>query len=328
MADPRAHQRRSIRLKGYDYAQPGAYFVTICTANRQPILGEIVNGAMRLSAAGRIVEQEWRRLVRHFPNIRLDAYVIMPNHLHGIIVINESVGATRIMQDVTPEPDAPGQINDLSDGDGSPVREASMVGATRHMLIKAMDGNAPVEINHLPDTIGSPGQDGATRTMQDMTPEPDTPGQINDLSDRDGSPVQEESMVGATRPMPIKAMDGNAPLEINHLPDTIGSPKQGGATLADQHEATFDRDGSPVREGRPKGPGAGSLGAMIGQFKSRVTRRIWSLAAYDHIPIWHRNYYEHIIRNEIEWGRICEYIHNNPACWAEDLYHPNRPELP
>jgi putative transposase len=95
MADPRAHQRRSIRLKGYDYAQPGAYFVTICTADRQPILGEIVNGAMRLSAAGRIVEQEWRRLVRHFPNIRLDAYVIMPNHLHGIIVINESVEARR-----------------------------------------------------------------------------------------------------------------------------------------------------------------------------------------------------------------------------------------
>jgi putative transposase len=209
MADPRAHQRRSIRLKGYDYAQPGAYFVTICTADRQPILGEIVNGAMRLSAAGRIVEQEWRRLVRHFRNIRLDAYVIMPNHLHGIIVINESVEA----------------------------RLASQQGIV-------------------------------------------------------------------------------------------------GATHADQHEAIIDRggspvrDGSPEREGRPKGPGAGSLGAMIGQFKSRVTRRIWSLAAYDHIPIWHRNYYEHIIRNELEWGRICEYIHNNPACWAEDLHHPNRPEFP
>jgi putative transposase len=266
MADPRAHQRRSIRLKGYDFTQPGAYFVTICTADRQPIFGEIVNGAMRLSAAGRIVEQEWRRLVHHFPNIRLDAYVIMPNHLHGIIVINESVGATR------------------------------------QMPIKAMDGNALVEINHLSDTTGSPVQEGATRTMQDMTPEHDAPGQINDPSDRDGSPVREESMVWAT--------------------------------LASQQEAIIDRDGSPirdgspVREGRPKGPGAGSLGAMIGQFKSRVKRRIWSLAGYDHIPIWHRNHYEHIIRNEMEWGRICDYIHNNPACWAEDMHHPNRPGLP
>jgi hypothetical protein len=238
MADPRAHQRRSIRLKGYDYAQPGAYFVTICTADRQPILGEIVNGAMRLSAAGRIVEQEWRRLVRHFRNIRLDAYVIMPNHLHGIIVINESVEARLANQQGIVGATHADQHEVIIDRDGSPVREESMVGATRPMPIKAMDGNAPVEINHLPVTTGSPAQDGATRTMQDMTPEPDAPGQINDPSDGDGSPVREKSMVGATH--------------------------------ADQHEAIIDRggspvrDGSPEREGRPKGPGAGSLGAMIG----------------------------------------------------------------
>jgi putative transposase len=70
------------------------------------------------------------------------------------------------------------------------------------------------------------------------------------------------------------------------------------------------------------------LGAIIGQFKSRATKRIWTLPEYAHTPIWQRNYYEHIIRNEAEWGRICEYIQNNPLKWAEDQTHPTTPPKP
>jgi REP element-mobilizing transposase RayT len=90
--DPQRHHRRSIRLKGYDYRQPGAYFVTICAQGRACLFGEVVDGEMRLNDAGRMVERWWGELNRKFPHIRTDAFVVMPNHIHGIIVM-EPVGA-------------------------------------------------------------------------------------------------------------------------------------------------------------------------------------------------------------------------------------------
>jgi putative transposase len=82
--------RRSIRLKDYDYSSAGMYVVTICTAGRQPLFGRVVGDAVELSAIGRIVDEEWRRTPALRSNVDLDAYVIMPNHIHGIIAINES----------------------------------------------------------------------------------------------------------------------------------------------------------------------------------------------------------------------------------------------
>jgi putative transposase len=88
--DPTRHHRRSIRLKGYDYTQPGAYFVTLVTHERMPLFGEIVNGEMRLNDIGRVSEQCWLDVPFHFPHVALDAFVIMPNHVHGILWIVES----------------------------------------------------------------------------------------------------------------------------------------------------------------------------------------------------------------------------------------------
>jgi REP element-mobilizing transposase RayT len=85
--DPDVHRRRSIRLKGYDYSQPGAYFVTICTFQRECTLGEIVEGKMVLSREGEVVEAVWKGIPSHFPNVELDEFILMPNHLHGIIII-------------------------------------------------------------------------------------------------------------------------------------------------------------------------------------------------------------------------------------------------
>jgi putative transposase len=84
--DPLIHHRQSIRLKGYDYSTPGAYFVTICVQNRKCVLGEIVAGQMRLNAIGVMAQTEWRNLPQRFPGIILDAHIFMPNHMHGIIV--------------------------------------------------------------------------------------------------------------------------------------------------------------------------------------------------------------------------------------------------
>jgi len=85
--DPNRHHRRSIRLKGYDYSQAGAYFITICTQDRACLFGKVVNGEMRLNDAGRMVLAEWNMLPERFPHVVLDAFVVMPNHVHGIVVI-------------------------------------------------------------------------------------------------------------------------------------------------------------------------------------------------------------------------------------------------
>jgi len=208
--NPQVHHRRSIRLKEYDYTQPGAYFVTICAWHRECLFGDIVDGAVCLNPAGRMVNAQWQRLAHRFPNIRLDAFVIMPNHVHGIIII-DPVGATR------PSPD------------------------------RTLDGK-------------DPGPDQAR------------------VSD-DGSPLQ----------------------------------------------PTRNNAGSPQPPVRANGPPSGSLGAMIGQFKSRATRRIWALPGVGQPPVWQRNYYEHIIRNEMEWERIQKYIVENPAMWLKDQLHPSAP---
>ncbi|ROL55715.1 transposase [Bacteroidetes/Chlorobi group bacterium MS-B_bin-24] len=89
--NPQIHHRRSIRLQGYDYSQNGAYFITLCTHNRECLFGQIQNGQMILNEYGKIVEQCWNNLSNHYDNIELDAYVIMPNHFHGIILITDNV---------------------------------------------------------------------------------------------------------------------------------------------------------------------------------------------------------------------------------------------
>ena len=85
---PRYRPRRSIRLQGYDYTRPGAYFVTICSADRQCILGKIVSGQCNLSDLGKTVAAFWEEIPRHFAHATLDEFVVMPNHLHGIVVLS------------------------------------------------------------------------------------------------------------------------------------------------------------------------------------------------------------------------------------------------
>jgi REP element-mobilizing transposase RayT len=82
-----------MRLGGYDYASDGAYFITIVTHDREALFGSVVDGEMVLNDFGRIVESTWYDLVNHNANIGLDDFVVMPNHIHGIIVIFEPVGA-------------------------------------------------------------------------------------------------------------------------------------------------------------------------------------------------------------------------------------------
>ena len=184
--DPTRHHRRSIRLKGYDYTQPGAYFVTICTHERTCLFGEVVDGVMVLNAYGRIAQACWESIPDHFPHVQLDAVVIMPNHMHGIIWI------------------------------------------------------------------------------------------VDD--------------------------DGNT---------TCGGGR-GTARRAPTTTTTTERFGAPV---------PGSLPTIIRSFKSAVTKHINAHRGTPGAPVWQRNYYEHIIRNEQALNAIRRYIAENPLRWHLDRYN-------
>ena len=81
------HRRRSIRLKGYDYTQAGAYFITICTQDRECVLGTVSDGIVRVNDAGRMAQLVWNEMPAHYPGVELDTFIVMPNHLHGIVVL-------------------------------------------------------------------------------------------------------------------------------------------------------------------------------------------------------------------------------------------------
>lgn len=92
--NPNRHRRRSIRLQGFDYGQNNAYFITICAYNRECLFGEVVNDEMVLHPYGEIVRDKWLQAEKLRPEVGLDAFVVMPNHFHGIVIImGDPVGA-------------------------------------------------------------------------------------------------------------------------------------------------------------------------------------------------------------------------------------------
>ena len=179
-------RRKHIRYRDYDYSNPGAYFVTICTRKMKCVFGNISNEKMILSHIGKIAERIWCEIPNHFQNVNLDEYVIMPNHIHGIIII------------------------------------------------------------------------------------------LN---------------------------------EEKNIPLTDG---KGDACIA----PTVNKCGP-----KPK-----SLGAIVGTFKSAVTKRVNEIHGKPGKTIWQRNYYDRIIRNEKEYHRIQEYIVNNPRYWDWDKINPDKLE--
>ena len=119
--NPSLYHRRSIRLKGYDYSQEGLYFVTICCHNRECLFGKIVDGEMILKDAGKIADDCWQEIPKHFPNAILHEYVVKPNHILGIV---QFVGANQY----SPNDNSP-KIDDNDDmiraKDFSPLRRCS-----------------------------------------------------------------------------------------------------------------------------------------------------------------------------------------------------------
>lgn len=187
--NPEKHHRRTIRLKGYDYSQAGAYFVTVCTQNRECLFGDIVSGEMQNNSAGEMIQRVWNELPVKYSDVAIDEFIVMPNHIHGIIVIEGN--------------DCRGEVS-------SPALSSS--GLTTNPSI----------------------QKGG-----------DTP-----------------------------------PLLVP------------------------------------------TIGRIIAYLKYLSAKQINLFSNSTGTPLWQRNYYERIIRNENELNRIREYIINNPALWLEDENNP------
>ena len=204
--NPAIHNRRSIRMKGYDYSKAGLYFITFRVQNGKLLFGTIENGEMILNNAGKMIQTEWEKLPRRFNTMELHEFVVMPNHFHGIV-------------QVVP-----------------PVR-APLVGAQNPGAHD--DGN-----------------DGATHVD-------------------DGTPIDERA-------------------------PTRGAPTNG----TSNH----------------------SVGEMMGTFKSITTVEYMNgvknsgWQPFDG-KLWQRNFYEHIIRNQISYYKISDYIINNPVRWKEDKFY-------
>lgn len=142
--NPDIHHRRSIRLRGYDYSSAGAYFITVCAHERECLFGEIVGGEMRLSEAGQVVRSVWNGLPSHYPNVELDAFVVMPNHFHGIMVLTDTlvVGAAL----------APPQKNQDPDINQGAASSAPTLAA----VVRAFKSMSAVVVNRLIERSGRP----------------------------------------------------------------------------------------------------------------------------------------------------------------------------
>ena len=93
-------RRRSLRLPGYDYSQAGAYFITACSQNRVMLFGGVIDGDVQLNEMGTIVQQTWDELPAHYNGIDLDAFIVMPNHVHGIIILADDSGRRHAIPEI------------------------------------------------------------------------------------------------------------------------------------------------------------------------------------------------------------------------------------
>ncbi len=234
---PDKHHRRSIRLQGYDYSQPGAYFITLCTQNRECLFGEILNGEMRLNEFGVLVKNEWLKTGIIRPNIVIDAFVVMPNHLHGILIIT-------------------------GNDDGRGFRGGG--GRGRDTLQRVSTTKSEMESDTKSDMESDMESDTESDTESDM--ESDT-GMGTKTIEQFGKPTKNSI------PTIVRLFKSTTTKQINQL-----------------RRDTLQRVSTPMQ---------------------RVSTTPMQ-------PLWQRNYYEHIIRNEIELNRIRQYIIDNPKKWKTD----------
>ena len=149
--DPKKHHRRSIRLRGHDYSGGGAYFITICAQDKKCLFGQVAKGEMILNEAGRNIQRVWENLPQRFPTVVLDAFQLMSNHLHGILVI-PSAGLEQALALATGAPviqPGPKAAGTASQGTASRTPTLAMGG-----VVGAFKSIATIEVNRFQSCVG------------------------------------------------------------------------------------------------------------------------------------------------------------------------------
>ena len=279
--DPDKHQRHSIRLRGYDYRRAGAYFLTLCAQDRQRLFGEVRESEMHLNDAGRMVERWWHELNHKFPGVETDAFVVMPDHIHGIVII----GGTN---DTGTDPNDPNAIN-----------ANAAVGADLHIRPQRNDS----DVNDT-STINANAAVGADLHIRPQRNDDD----INDVNINDVNANAHAINVGRYAEPPLH-VDSN--VDINAI---------NGGGYADPPLHVDSNADSDV---------GASLSQIVQWLKIMTTNEyIRGVKRSGWMPfrkrIWQRDYYEHIIRDEVSLDRIRRYIRDNPAHWAENRRSPQK----
>lgn len=149
--DPKKHHRRSIRLKGYDYTQKGAYYITIVTHQREHLFGKVVDGEMILNKFGLVAKLQWEKLARRFKHVELIVFIIMPNHMHGIIVIiDERRGTAEGVPNSNPSLTRRAPTDERIEKFGKPVKGSIPT------LIRSYKSAVALRINLMRGTKGLP----------------------------------------------------------------------------------------------------------------------------------------------------------------------------
>ncbi|MDX1995408.1 MAG: transposase [bacterium] len=143
--------RRTIRLQSYDYTQNGAYFLTICTHQREHLFGEVAEGMMQLSEFGHIVTECWDAIPHHFPHVECDAFVVMPNHIHGILVIVDAPKRDHLTADVPVGAQHAAPLQTTNRTNLRPKVAPGSLGA----IVRSFKSAATKGINHLREVEGA-----------------------------------------------------------------------------------------------------------------------------------------------------------------------------
>ena len=151
--NPDIHHRRSIRLRNYDYSNEGAYFVTICTWKRECLFGDIREGSMRLNDLGTVIFSSWNNLTNHYRYIELDEFVVMPNHVHGILFI---VGAAFMTPDCATDAAQPFVVDRGAMNQGAMNQGAMNRAPTVGEIVRGFKARCTIGINKLRQTPGYP----------------------------------------------------------------------------------------------------------------------------------------------------------------------------
>jgi putative transposase len=274
------HQRKSIRLKGYDYSKEGLYFITICVQTRASLFGMVQNGAMILNDAGKMVEKWYYELENKYPDKRCHEMVVMPNHFHCII---ENVSTDAIDARVSDATDA--RVSGVTDARVSDATDAHVSGVTDAHVSGVTDAH----VSGVTDAHVSGVTDAHVSGVTDAHVSGVTDAHVSGVTDAHVSGVTDAHAGAPLRGRPRTPTTGHSPYGIHNQKynASIGDAMDWFKTM--------------------------TTNEYIRGVKQFGWRRFYK-------KLWQRNYYERIIRDEKSYKIISKYIENNPDNWGNDKF--------